>query len=504
MNSISPPTSPLVSTFTSHFVQALHDYLPSSAPITEEPVTCLFFKKGSIIEVFNRDNSGWWDGQCGEIRGWFPSNYVGRIGEAKRESVDFENEELTLWQQEKQQEKISARISFIVQVTNIMKELKKEYAREEMNTIQVLVFQLVSCIKAILVEFNIVDKDSPILKVYPELAKQRKTVFSTLNRLVLICKEQHKVQEELDVIADQLLYDLNQFERILQILPSFDDHSSSYSSRSSVNSLASNNYDKSSSSLLLSSFKLNTESILQSIFERQSALQDLISTLLVQLPLFLADRKQKTTNLLDITQRAIEAVKSFLSVVEHVCSNFEDLDKRLSLMIPDDPHLVSLVFAKESVYSAITNLVTAIRASTHPQLDQDPDGLELEHLIDCCQQVIKTTTECTKSCKNCLHPSEEEEPPPPYTEIPLRVPMDINRKISSLKAISQEIPERTLRPRASSVNGTKVPKRARGLSLSSLRSSLQKSTKSSAVSSESLPDWENKMPPASTPINVKS
>ncbi|KAI9486062.1 MAG: SH3 domain-containing protein, partial [Benjaminiella poitrasii] len=57
------------------FVQALHDYLPSSVS-PDEAVSCLFFKKGAIIEVFNRDDSGWWDGQCGNVRGWFPSNYV--------------------------------------------------------------------------------------------------------------------------------------------------------------------------------------------------------------------------------------------------------------------------------------------------------------------------------------------------------------------------------------------------------------------------------------------
>jgi hypothetical protein len=103
--SLSPPTSPLIlepSTFTSHFVQALHDYLPSSSS-TDESVSCLFFKKGSIIEVFNRDDSGWWDGQCGDVRGWFPSNYVGRIGELKRQSADFEDdystEELEIWHQ---------------------------------------------------------------------------------------------------------------------------------------------------------------------------------------------------------------------------------------------------------------------------------------------------------------------------------------------------------------------------------------------------------------------
>lgn len=106
--SLSPPTSPITSspspsTLTSHFVQALHDYLPSSGNNTDDSVSCLYFKKGSIIEVFNRDDSGWWDGQCGEVRGWFPSNYVGRIGELKRSSADFEDdyssEELELWHQ---------------------------------------------------------------------------------------------------------------------------------------------------------------------------------------------------------------------------------------------------------------------------------------------------------------------------------------------------------------------------------------------------------------------
>ena len=101
--SLSPPTSPLSPTMTSHFVQALHDYLPSSSAATDDSVSCLFFKKGTIIEVFNRDGSGWWDGQCGNVRGWFPSNYVGRLGELKRHSADFEDdyrdEELQLWQQ---------------------------------------------------------------------------------------------------------------------------------------------------------------------------------------------------------------------------------------------------------------------------------------------------------------------------------------------------------------------------------------------------------------------
>ena len=29
-----------------------------------------------MIRVFNRDMSGWWDGELDGRRGWFPSNYV--------------------------------------------------------------------------------------------------------------------------------------------------------------------------------------------------------------------------------------------------------------------------------------------------------------------------------------------------------------------------------------------------------------------------------------------
>jgi hypothetical protein len=53
------------------YVLAMHDYDadPSSG-------TCLSFKAGQVIRVFNRDNSGWWDGELDGQRGWFPSNYV--------------------------------------------------------------------------------------------------------------------------------------------------------------------------------------------------------------------------------------------------------------------------------------------------------------------------------------------------------------------------------------------------------------------------------------------
>lgn len=51
------------------YVVALHDFTSNNA-------TCLSFASGQVIKVFNRDSSGWWDGELDGERGWFPSNYV--------------------------------------------------------------------------------------------------------------------------------------------------------------------------------------------------------------------------------------------------------------------------------------------------------------------------------------------------------------------------------------------------------------------------------------------
>lgn len=55
------------------FVVALHDFTSSNE-------TCLSFESGQVIKVFNRDESGWWDGELNGQRGWFPSNYVDEEG----------------------------------------------------------------------------------------------------------------------------------------------------------------------------------------------------------------------------------------------------------------------------------------------------------------------------------------------------------------------------------------------------------------------------------------
>lgn len=53
-------------------VQTLHDFQPDN----NDQGTYLPFRAGEIIRVYNREKSGWWDGEVQGRRGWFPSNYV--------------------------------------------------------------------------------------------------------------------------------------------------------------------------------------------------------------------------------------------------------------------------------------------------------------------------------------------------------------------------------------------------------------------------------------------
>lgn len=55
---------------------AMHDYNPTSPSQNGVAATCLSFQAGQIIRLYNRDGSGWWDGEVDGRRGWFPSNYV--------------------------------------------------------------------------------------------------------------------------------------------------------------------------------------------------------------------------------------------------------------------------------------------------------------------------------------------------------------------------------------------------------------------------------------------
>jgi son of sevenless len=78
---------------TTFFCRAKYDYQSTDD-------ASLSFRRGDIIEVLTRLETGWWDGLLGEERGWFPSNYVDVITD---EEADVGLAALELQQQQEQQ-----------------------------------------------------------------------------------------------------------------------------------------------------------------------------------------------------------------------------------------------------------------------------------------------------------------------------------------------------------------------------------------------------------------
>lgn len=78
---------------TTFFCRAKYDYQsPDDASLS--------FRRGDIIEVLTRLETGWWDGLLGEERGWFPSNYVDVISD---EEADIGLAAMELQQQQQRQ-----------------------------------------------------------------------------------------------------------------------------------------------------------------------------------------------------------------------------------------------------------------------------------------------------------------------------------------------------------------------------------------------------------------
>lgn len=343
---------------------------------------------------------------------------------------------------------------------NRISDLVEDCNQEHLSSnIQLVIFQVVSSIRSVLSAANTVSKDSPLLRSYPELARQRKTVLSSLSRLVLKGKELQalsqsdndqascrKVQHDIPVLANQLLADMDSFESVLRsIIPSYtpfsdddsygdddsdtstqpgdepvdDPYSQHFATPSktrhtnisvgALDSLTSTSGLRrdlmtarlSSASLIAQVVPLSdAEGIIQTIVNHQICVDELIEALLITVEEFLGAR-QRATHMLEMARKAVEAVRTFLAVIEHVCSNVGDLDYKQSSVIPDDPHLVALVLAKEAVYSAITNLVTAVRALTGPK-NQDMDE-DLLHLQSSCKSVTLATMDCASCVRTCLY-----------------------------------------------------------------------------------------------------
>jgi SH3 domain len=85
---------------TTFFCRAKYDYQSADD-------ASLSFRRGDIIEVLTRLETGWWDGLLGEERGWFPSNYVDVITD---EEADIGLAAWELQQQQQQQQQANVQL----------------------------------------------------------------------------------------------------------------------------------------------------------------------------------------------------------------------------------------------------------------------------------------------------------------------------------------------------------------------------------------------------------
>ena len=84
---------------TTFFCRALYDYQSADD-------SSLSFRRGDVIEVLTRLETGWWDGLLGDERGWFPSNYVVVISDEEADATlsasDYQQDEQQQQQQQQQ------------------------------------------------------------------------------------------------------------------------------------------------------------------------------------------------------------------------------------------------------------------------------------------------------------------------------------------------------------------------------------------------------------------
>ncbi|PCH40255.1 ras GEF [Wolfiporia cocos MD-104 SS10] len=207
---------------TQDFVLALHDFTPQV-----QNVTCLAFRAGQMIRVFNRDPSGWWDGEVDGQRGWFPSNYVtSDIGLLTEEELPKETRSrfghthtasnasgmsaaswATAVSDSAQQKRARAQ-SFprtdhrpmepdergtgadpycpplMVPLLQGLSLLQNAAKLNRIAHFQPSTAYIISCVRTVLTDVGCIQRDAPILKRHALLARERKRILSDLATLV--------------------------------------------------------------------------------------------------------------------------------------------------------------------------------------------------------------------------------------------------------------------------------------------------------------------------------
>ncbi|CAO3665949.1 unnamed protein product [Umbelopsis ramanniana] len=384
---LSPTSPPPLSTLTSHFVQALHDYIPTNLS-AQDASNCLCFSRGNIIEVLGRDDSGWWDGSCNGNRGWFPSNYVGMIGEAVRTETYSDEEEDAVEENSssssnsdslcsnedqhvslarcpelvlpsrlqmarallaehqparKSERRLHHRRSrashLLVSWDNLINPIIQSASLlAAANDPSLYLSDVISAVRYLLACSGAMANDAPLLDSFPELADQRRAVLSCLSHLVI----QTRSQADLAKSANELIEVVKDYAVVAR-----ESGMGSPSQNGGEFKIDDNN--------ISAALKVGTRE--RTIVDKLEGHRINVFSLLDDITAHGTITFEKRAEILEMTRKAVEAVRAYLSVLEH------DLGSETA-NIQEEPNMVSVVLSKEAIYTAATNLVTAVRVAS--------------------------------------------------------------------------------------------------------------------------------------------
>ncbi|GAK63349.1 Ras GEF [Moesziomyces antarcticus] len=197
-------------------VVALHDFNSNNA-------TCLSFQAGQVIRVYNRDPSGWWDGELDGQRGWFPSNYVDQEAvyvsdDGHANSYSYEHPDLLRpasisrasshhhppsapADTAHHQRYFSANSSrsstptstplvdrgdagVLDPILHAISLLRNAVRANRVAHFQPSTACVISSVRSVLSATDCLTRESPVLKANPQLARERKAILSELSKLV--------------------------------------------------------------------------------------------------------------------------------------------------------------------------------------------------------------------------------------------------------------------------------------------------------------------------------
>ena len=172
------------------YVLAMYDYVPHP----HQKAACLAFQAGQVIQVLNRDTSGWWDGELAGRRGWFPSNYVNAMDSPTEEppETDIDPHYPPL----------------MIPLRHGLSLLQSAVRANRISDFQPSAASIISCVRSILSATETLPREAPVLQRFPVLSQERKKTLAVLASLVAQAKkasEQAGDKENQEVEVESML-----------------------------------------------------------------------------------------------------------------------------------------------------------------------------------------------------------------------------------------------------------------------------------------------------------